>query len=501
MPIGTWDRLDPPNEWTLSIASINEGLIRVRYSAMHGFMPATSADASSIRRETVSAGRPFKPRSVPFFYGWVVVAVGSLGVAMSIPGQTLGVSVFTDPLIEVLGLSRSVLSISYLVGTIGSALILSAAGRFYDRYGSRVTAAASALGLGAVLVLMTRIDAVAALFAFGLPATWSWIPPFIVVSIGFFGMRFFGQGVLTMSSNNMVMKWFVVKRGLAAAIVGTVLSFTFSGAPRVLDVLIEEFGWRGAWIVCAVAVGVAFPLVVVVFYRDNPEQCGMSPDGRLRARPPRRRKRTPEPPCPQTDFTLRQAKRTFSFWVFGGSLFLHSLYVTGLVFHVVSVFGEAGMPRELAVSIFLPSSAIAVGVRLAAGLIGDHVKLKYLLIGLLFGLLLSATSVVMLGPGIPVVGLIVGNGVSGGLFGLVATVTWPHFYGRSHLGAITGFIMAMQVAGSAVGPYAFSLSLSLAGGYAPTAIGCFAVACALLLASFRAERPRANEEIEGGVIR
>ncbi len=409
---------------------------------------------------------------------------------MSLPGQTLGVSVFTDSLIEVLGLSRSLLSIAYLIGTIASASTLSYAGRLYDRFGSRVMAAASAVGLGVVLVLMTRVDAVAAVFGRAFPAGWSWLPPFVVVSIGFFGMRFFGQGVLTMSSNNMVMKWFVVKRGLAAAIVGTVLSFVFSGAPRVLDALIGAFGWRGAWIVCAVVVGVAFPFVAAVFYRDNPEQCGMTPDGPIRLGRPRRRRRTPQPSSPETDFTLPQARRTFSFWVFGSALFLLSLYSTGLTFHIVSVFAEAGMPRELAVSIFLPASVIAVVIRLCAGFISDSVKLKYLLIGLLLGVLLSATSVMMLGPGVPVVGLIVGNGLAGGLFGLIATVTWPQFYGRSHLGAITGFIMALQVAGSAVGPYAFSFSLSLTGGYAAAAGACLAAASALLFAAFRAERPR-----------
>ena len=61
--------------------------------------------------------------------------------------------------------------------------------------------------------------------------------------------------------------------------------------------------------------------------------------------------------------------------------------------------------------------------------------------------------------------------------------------------------MALQVAGSAVGPYAFSLSLSLTGGYAAAAVSCFAVACALMAAAFRAERPRENEETAGGVIR
>lgn len=41
---------------------------------------------------------PFAPRRAPFFYGWVVVVASTIGVVMSIPGQTMGVSVFTDPL-------------------------------------------------------------------------------------------------------------------------------------------------------------------------------------------------------------------------------------------------------------------------------------------------------------------------------------------------------------------------------------------------------------------
>ena len=53
------------------------------------------------------------------------------------------------------------------------------------------------------------------------------------------------------------------------------------------------------------------------------------------------------------------------------------------------------MSRGLAVSIFLPSAVIAVIIRLTAGLISGVMKLKYLLIGLLLGLLISAVSVIM----------------------------------------------------------------------------------------------------------
>ncbi|MFW6289211.1 MAG: MFS transporter, partial [Spirochaetota bacterium] len=79
---------------------------------------------------------PFEPARFPFFYGWVLLGSGTIGLLMSAPGQTVGVSVFTDPLMEALGLTRSLLSLGYLVGTLASALLLSRAGRLYDRYGA-----------------------------------------------------------------------------------------------------------------------------------------------------------------------------------------------------------------------------------------------------------------------------------------------------------------------------------------------------------------------------
>ena len=46
------------------------------------------------------ANFPFDPARLPFFYGTVVLVCGTLGVLVSAPGQTVGVSVFTDFLIQ-----------------------------------------------------------------------------------------------------------------------------------------------------------------------------------------------------------------------------------------------------------------------------------------------------------------------------------------------------------------------------------------------------------------
>lgn len=62
-----------------------------------------------------------KPNKFPFFYGYVVLLVGSIGVLVSIPGQTVGVSVFIDPVKDALGLTRNQFSNAYMFGTLLSA--------------------------------------------------------------------------------------------------------------------------------------------------------------------------------------------------------------------------------------------------------------------------------------------------------------------------------------------------------------------------------------------
>jgi hypothetical protein len=89
---------------------------------------------------------PFKPSKLPFFYGWVVFICSTLGVIFSLPGQTIGLAVFTNSLIDVLALSRTELSIAYLLGTVISSLFLARAGRWYDILGGRVMIPIASVG-------------------------------------------------------------------------------------------------------------------------------------------------------------------------------------------------------------------------------------------------------------------------------------------------------------------------------------------------------------------
>lgn len=75
------------------------------------------------------------------FYGWRIVGYAALAFAATGPGQTAGVSLFVDPLIRDLGISRSAVSTAYLIGTLAGALALPWVGRALDRYGVRRTMA------------------------------------------------------------------------------------------------------------------------------------------------------------------------------------------------------------------------------------------------------------------------------------------------------------------------------------------------------------------------
>jgi hypothetical protein len=62
---------------------------------------------------------PIAPRAATRFSGWRIVALAAFALGMSGPGQTAGVSVFVDPMMTSLDLTRSQVSTAHLVGTLG----------------------------------------------------------------------------------------------------------------------------------------------------------------------------------------------------------------------------------------------------------------------------------------------------------------------------------------------------------------------------------------------
>jgi len=430
---------------------------------------------------------PLAPRRYPFFYGWLIAVLGALGFLASTPGQTYGVAPFTDPLIGALGLTRVQLSTAYMIGTIASAFCLTYAGRLYDRFGARVMGPAASATLGLVLLVFSRSDGIAARLAAWFPAVPASTVAFALVMLLFFAVRLSGQGVLTVVSRNMVAKWFDRHRGLVVGVSGMVVAPAFSAMPAILNGVVQSMGWREAWVGMAAVVGGAFTLVALLFYRDNPEDCGLEADGPLARRSLGSRRR---PRAAAAAYTLGEAQRTFAFWVFVIGLGLFALYITAMSFHAGSVFETAGLSRDRGYLIFLHASIVSLVLRPLVGWLADHAPLKYLLMAMLAGVAVSAVGLCMLGPGMSRWIVVAGNGLAGSTIGTLITVTWPSFYGRTHLGAVSGFNMSVTVFCSALGPWFFSLSKAHTGAYTAAALIVAAVAVVLGLLAAAANNPQ-----------
>ena len=411
---------------------------------------------------------PFNPAKVPFFYGWIIWIFSTLGYLFSIPGQTMGMAVFTDAFIDTLGMSRTELSMAYLFGTVGSSLFLTRAGKLYDIHGGRIMITLSSLVLGLMVLFLSFVDVMADLLGGG---------AFVLMLIGYFGVRFSGQGVLTSCSRNVLLHWFVKRRGLVTGIRGIFVSFGFSIAPLLIAWLMLSVGWRGALWSMAALVGIGFCILALVFIRDKPESIGLLPDG--------------EQPLPgdkassiaveHKNKSLAQARRDPVFWIYSASLGMHALFGTALTFHVVSIFEEAGRSKTEAFGYFLPSAVFSTVMNLFASWLIDQHRLKPFLISMLVLFLLGAYGLLNLDTAWGFWLLAAGFGAGGGLWGVISNLAYIRLYGPLNLGAISGLNTSLTVFLSAVGPAAFSLALDFSGDYQLVIKVCIASLVLLLL--------------------
>jgi cyanate permease len=284
----------------------------------------------------------------------------------------------------------------------------------------------------------------------------------------------------------MVMKWFINRRGLANAVLGIFSAFGFSLAPKVLNLFIQRLEWKGAWILMALIVGVLFALFVLIFFRDNPKDCNCLPDGKKPFTPKRKR----PPSLPDHDYNLKQARNTLAFWGFTLGLSISALYISGLTFHILSVFETSGLSDSKALGIFIPTSLIAVVIQFGVSYASDFMKLKYLLVVFMIGMILTTAGLVLLGSNEFAYWLVIfGNGIVWGLYTVLIGVTWPRFFGLKYLGAISGYSLSWTVIASALGPYLFSLSKDYTQSYDLIAWIAMAISAALLVLAFKAENP------------
>lgn len=367
------------------------------------------------------------------------------------PGQTAGVSVFTDHITDATGLTRLQLATAYLVGTGTSGLLLPRSGGAIDRLGTRRVAGFAVVGLATTLVALSFIGQM------------NTVVGFIVMSLGFGGLRFCGQGMLTLTSRTMISQWFERRRGIVTSSSNAVMSFAFAAAPALLLALIEIDGFRTAWRIMAVFLVVVMGTVITLLYRDSPEGSGLQIDGGLAAE----HADGPVVIGTDDDATRAEAIRDLRFWTVAIPVVAMSSTSTALTFHIVDFGQELGISQEQIVRIFVPIAFVSVPVTLVGGWMVDRIP------PMVVAGVMSTAQLVMFfcvslldRPAFAVVGIIAW-GIANGCYAPLTSAAMPKLFGRRHLGSIAGFQMSAMVIGSAIGPALFALIESITGSYRP----------------------------------
>ncbi|MDZ7802250.1 MAG: MFS transporter [Trueperaceae bacterium] len=406
--------------------------------------PGTDTDGAPARHSRLVA------RS-PGYYGWFVVAAGTLGAMMTTPGQTTGVSVFLDHIIADVGLSRSGVSSLYLVGTLLGSLSLPFAGRFVDRRGPRT----------AVMVFAA---------AFALACVWMGIAvEAVTLLIGFTLIRALGQGALTLVSQHAIAIWFVRKRGIAIGLIGVGTALASAVFPVLIETLIGSFGWRVSYMLLGALVAVTILPIGALVFRDRPEAYGLRPDGGAPGTPD---DGEDAPATEEVDYTPQAARRTVTFWLFVTGLALASGLGTGLVFHHFSILGEGGVSRADAALAFVWFGVASASSNLGTGALIRRVPPRFLL-SVMLAMLTASLVLAGFVPGPQVVivyGLLLGART--GMFGSLEGNVFAYYFGRRDLGAIKGFATSALIVGSAVGPLIMAAGYDLLGSYTVTMLAC-----------------------------
>ncbi|MFN8619935.1 MAG: MFS transporter [Chloroflexota bacterium] len=389
-----------------------------------------------------------------------VVAFSAIAQMMTMYGQTPGVAVFVNPVMADLGLGREQISLAYAFGTFMSAVLLPWLGRRMDLFGVRPTTLVLAVFYGLSLVLAAMSGGI------------------VMLAVAFAGIRWLGQGALSLAARNAVTLHFRVGLARAVAISGSVAALGMSVSPFVLAAAITAIGWRQTWLVAAVSVWIIVIPVTLVLLRGDAARPAAS--------------RRPDATGTQP-WTRAMALRAPMFWLISLANAVSAIILTGFGFHQIAVLGEAGLPAQTAAALFVPMtiasiSFLAVVAPLAAGWTS-----RKLLIAAVLPLIVAMLLVPLLGsPFIPVAySLAMGAALGAGQ--VVDGLLYPRHFGVHAIGAIRSAGFMLIATGSALGPVIVQGLRDVTGSYADAALILATLPVAIVIAAWLLPSARTGE--------
>ena len=426
------------------------------------------------------------------YYGWVLLAAAMIAGSFSTGAGVWGASVMARPMTSALGWSRASYFGALTVRSLVAGALAPIIGPLQDtRNGPRRLMLLSAVLLGGSLMLTRWVE-----------HHWQFYLLF-----GLLGgiAQVTGINALT---RVILPKWFVRKRGRVMGLAAMGPGFGPMLFPISIQALIELFDWRDAWFVLGLA-AILILVPVSFMVRTRPEDMGLLPDGDKPGTPPsalkeidkpgtppstlreiegrteappstgsgrtgeggsgRTEEREPAPPpraaTVPDGLTVRESVRTMAFWLIIGAFMLVGLGMGGFHANLVTYFQDIGLAASVAALSGTAFAVASVALRPVWGLLAERVSVRHLIGPQL--VLSAGTVLLILNVGGQTSMLIAAalHGLTIGAYITLQNLLVADYFGRSHLGAISGIMRPFMTGAGAVSPLLIAFLFDLQDSY------------------------------------
>lgn len=402
-----------------------------------------------------------------WFYGWLMLPLATLLMVATSPGQTFGVAYFNTQFLAEFSLTKTSLSLIYLVATVLASLGIPFVGALADRFGLRRSVLWAVAAMAGACAFASQINGLVSMLA------------------AFMALRLAGPCTLTLMANNTLAAWFDVRLGQASSITHVAMAGVWAIVPVVFVLLIDAFGWRGAYLVLAGALAFGLLPLMGILYRQSPADVGQEPDGADSSVLPRHL-----PFSWGNELTLREAMAHRAYWILLISTALWSLIGTGLIFHLPALFESLGFDAKTSTHAVSGLAMVMGTTQLVAGILADRLAIRWLLVTAMSLLTIACCILAQATTLGPLIAGYVFFGCSQGLMSIIGGTAWARYFGRIHLGKIRGTSLTAAVGASAVGPVLMGASSDYLDGFAPSLWLFAAVVSVLFVVAFWATPPR-----------
>ena len=361
------------------------------------------------------------------------LSLGVLLVFSSNIGQTFFISLFSGEIRYEFNLSHGMFGIFYSVATLTSAIVFFWLGKLTDQFNLTLLGLITLGLLSGFSFLISSAETLIMLF------------------LSLFGLRLFGQSMISHIAVTAMARWFSKKRGraLSIALMGHPIGEAL--LPFLITFFLLQFTWREIWVgIGSCIIIIFFPLVCWLGRHLKSQKLNISNKSL-----PKSKKNL------NISWNRSQVLKDLRFYQIIPGLLASPFIVTGVFFHQIHLIETKSWSISL-LALSYPFFALSVtGVPLGSGWIVDRFStvhlLRFFLTPLAFGLLLIVSTDNAYAA--PIFMILIG--ASTGAATIVFSTLWIELYGIEYLGSIRSMCISLVVLSTSISPALIGLLLDI----------------------------------------